>query len=160
MTTTDTTREKPKWIPKFLDGFAEQKTVSAASKLAGINRSTVYERRKTDPEFEEQFLDVEEEITQALEREAMRRAAEGVTRPIFHLGKEIGVERKFSDTLLIFLLKARRPDVYRERIDIQDERERSERAEIARASDAELDARLVGFDNVTSISKNGKRRKA
>ena len=56
--------------------------------------------------------------TQRLERVAFERAAEGWDEPVFHDGAQCGVKRKFSDTLAIFLLKARRPEVYRERHEI------------------------------------------
>ncbi len=70
-----------------------------------------------------------EEATQLLEREALRRASEGIRRLKFHQGKpimvlnpdtgkeEYYVEHEYSDTLLMFLLKSRRPDVYREHFD-------------------------------------------
>ena len=35
-------------------------------------------------------------------------------RPVFHQGKEIGSIREYSDTLLIFMLKARRPATFRD----------------------------------------------
>ncbi len=44
-----------------------------------------------------------------------RRAVEGVDEPRFHDGQICGHVRKYSDTLLIFMLKARRPDKYKER---------------------------------------------
>ena len=48
----------------------------------------------------------------------MRRASEGTLKPVFYQGKMCGEIREYSDTLLIFLLKARRPETYRERSDI------------------------------------------
>ena len=49
-----------------------------------------------------------------MEREAARRAYHGVEEPVFHKGEVCGSIRKYSDTLMIFLLKARRPEVYRD----------------------------------------------
>ena len=51
----------------------------------------------------------------ALEDEAVRRAVDGVDEQVFYQGKACGVVRKYSDTLLIFLLKGRRPERYRDR---------------------------------------------
>ena len=45
----------------------------------------------------------------ALEDEAIRRAREGVEEPVFQGGLRCGSVRKYSDLLLIFLLKSRRP---------------------------------------------------
>jgi len=42
----------------------------------------------------------------------VRRARDGVEEPIFHQGKNVGTVRKYSDTLLIFLLKSHKPERY------------------------------------------------
>ncbi len=52
----------------------------------------------------------------ALEDEARRRAYDGWLEPVFHKGVKVGTVRKFSDTLLIVLLKAHKPEKYRENI--------------------------------------------
>lgn len=52
-----------------------------------------------------------------LEAEAVRRAYEGVDEPVFYQGSECGEVRKYSDTLLMFLLKGMMPNKYRERVD-------------------------------------------
>ena len=54
--------------------------------------------------------------TPLLEDECLRRARDGVKVPRFHNGKISGYVRRSSDALLIFLLKARRPEKYRDRI--------------------------------------------
>jgi hypothetical protein len=55
----------------------------------------------------------------ALEDEALRRAVEGVEEPVYQGGKQVGVIRKYSDALLMFLLKAARPEKYRENYSIR-----------------------------------------
>jgi hypothetical protein len=51
-----------------------------------------------------------------LEEEAWRRAVDGVDEPVgFYRGKPSAWVKRYSDTLLIFLLKALRPEKYRER---------------------------------------------
>jgi hypothetical protein len=101
----------------FLAAFAESHLVSEAAKRAGIHRDTAYAWRKADPEFAAEWAEIEEASTERLEQEALRRAVDGwVERPVFDKeGEQVGEVRKFSDTLLIFMLKARRPDTYRER---------------------------------------------
>ena len=47
-----------------------------------------------------------------------RRALEGVEEPVFYKGERVGVIRKYSDSLLILLLMAKRPDQFRERMDV------------------------------------------
>jgi hypothetical protein len=52
--------------------------------------------------------------TAALEDEAVRRAYHGVEEPVFYKGVQCGSVTSYSDTLLMFLLKARKPAVYRD----------------------------------------------
>ena len=52
--------------------------------------------------------------TEALEYEAVRRAYHGVAEPVFYNGVQCGSVTKYSDKLLMFLLKARNPAKYRE----------------------------------------------
>ena len=44
-----------------------------------------------------------------IEAEARRRAVDGVDEPVYYQGKEVGTVRRYSDVLLIFLLKGLRP---------------------------------------------------
>jgi len=53
-----------------------------------------------------------ERAVAALESEAVRRALSGVPVPVFHQGRECGSTVKHSDQLLMFLLKALKPERY------------------------------------------------
>ena len=44
---------------------------------------------------------------------ACRRAFEGVERPVYYKGEQVGTWRFYSDALAMFLLKAHRPERYR-----------------------------------------------
>ena len=81
-------------------------------------RTAFYEWKKEDPEFAKRVDDAIEKGVDALESEAVRRARDGVDEPVYYQGSKCGVVRKYSDTLLIFLLKGKRPDTYRERLGI------------------------------------------
>jgi hypothetical protein len=100
---------------KFLARLAEGASVHAAATAAGIGRSTAYEWREAEPEFSKAWDDAVEAGTDALEDEAIRRARDGVDEPIFYQGEKCGLVRKYSDTLLIFMLKARRREKFAER---------------------------------------------
>jgi hypothetical protein len=54
-----------------------------------------------------------------MEQEAIRRGQHGVEKPVFQGGKEVGAVREFSDTLLIFMLKSRKPETYRENVKVE-----------------------------------------
>jgi hypothetical protein len=105
----------------FIDAMAEYGNVSTAARIAGCDRRTVYKWQEYDDEFAAAFREAELTATETLEAEARRRAVEGVTTetPIIRDGRVIDtiVETKYSDTLLIFLLKARAPEKYRERFE-------------------------------------------
>lgn len=92
--------------------------VSRSCELAGVSRQTVYDWRESDESFALQWNEAVEFGTDELEEEARRRAFRGVDEPVFYQGDECGTVRKYSDTLLIFLLKGRKPDKYRERVTI------------------------------------------
>ena len=87
-----------RWTAAFLASLRQQGNVSAAARVAGISRSVVHEARAADPGFAAAWTDAIEEGADTLEAEARRRAFAG------------------SDTLLIFLLKAARPQKYRENV--------------------------------------------
>jgi transposase-like protein len=107
---------------RFLEHFAEYGNVSAAARHAGIERNTVYQWQERDDTFVAAFREAEIKATEVLEGEARRRAVEGVTQevPIYFKGQAVDtiVKTEYSDTLLIFLLKARAPEKYRERHDV------------------------------------------
>jgi hypothetical protein len=62
------------WKPLFLAAFEEELTVTAAGRSVGVSHSAVYEARQRDEDFALAWHDVEHRITDALEREAYRRA--------------------------------------------------------------------------------------
>lgn len=58
------------------------------------------------------------QATEVLEQEAWRRAREGIAEPVYQHGKEVGTIQRYSDQLLMFLLRARAPERYRDRVDV------------------------------------------
>lgn len=123
-TSSAATRQR-NWKPIFLAELAKRGNVSDAAKVAKINRDTANEHRKSDPDFAEQWADALEQAADVLEREAFRRAHDGVLEPVFgrddgpNAGTvEVGKILKYSDTLLIFLLKGARPEKYRDKHEI------------------------------------------
>ena len=106
---------------KFIAAFCELGNVKSACKRAGIKRrETVYDWRAADAQFAAAWAEAEIVATETLEAEAWRRAVKGVRKETvtYWKGEEIGrsLEIKYSDTLMVFLLKARAPDKYRETV--------------------------------------------
>lgn len=102
------------WRPKFLQELAETCNVSHAARVAGVDRRTAYDHRDTDAVFAAAWDDAVEQGVDTLEMEARRRALHGTSEPVFYQGELCGTVQKYSDTLTIFLLKAHRPDKYRD----------------------------------------------
>jgi hypothetical protein len=101
----------------FLDAYSQCGNITEAAKLAKIDRTTHYDWLTRDPEYPERFKNAENQAIDSLEKEAWRRAVEGVEEPVgWHQGVAGGTVRRYSDTLLIFLLKGARPERYRENI--------------------------------------------
>ena len=89
--------------------------MAAACAATGIGRRTHYNWLSSDSAYADRFEEAKEEAVEMLETEARRRAMSGVERILYYKGQEIGRERHYSDRLLMFLLKAARPEKYRER---------------------------------------------
>lgn len=100
----------------FLAAFAETGNITRAAEAAEIDRTSHYVWLKDDAEYAAAFEDAREASVDALEAEARRRAVEGVAEPVgWYQGKPGGVVKRYSDTLLIFLLKGAKPEVYKDR---------------------------------------------
>lgn len=104
-----------RWEKAFLTALAERGVVSRAAEAAGINRGTAYRHKEASPEFSLAWDAAMEDATDVAEEEAFRRAVEGILEPVFYAGEEVATIRKYSDQLLVFLLKARR---YRSQVEV------------------------------------------
>ena len=122
MTEVNARKKPPRvWRKAFLLVLSETGNISVAAEAAEISRTTAYNLKWKDPEFAAEWKVAEALGVAALEDELLRRAKDGVKEPVFYKGEAVGYVRKFSDTLGIFLLKAKKPDTYRERWHIQQE---------------------------------------
>lgn len=124
----------------FLDAFEELGMVTAACEAVGISRQTAYQERQRNEEFAVAWADVEEHTTERMEREAYRRAVEGVTKPLVSAGKHVTDVTEYSDGLLQFMLRARRPERYRENVKVEHSGrvEQHVRMDLSRLTDEQL----------------------
>lgn len=98
---------------EFLRAYAGTGNVTAAVRVVGISRKTPYLWFKKDEAFREDFRFARREAIDSLESEARRRAVEGVEEQHFDKDGNLAFTvRKYSDTLLIFLLKGANPKKY------------------------------------------------
>lgn len=102
----------------FLMAYSEYGHIGKASTVAGMDRRNHALWMKKDPVYAEAFAIAEEVAIEALEAEADRRGMLGVERPVYQGGRMVGTTTEYSDTLLIFRLKALKPDKYRDRFSV------------------------------------------
>lgn len=107
---------------RFLEGLSKGLSVTGASNLSGYPVRTAYGLRERNPEFAQAWTTAIEAGSDIIEDEALRRAVSGVDEPLTSMGRPVKNEdgsifyvKKFSDTLMIQILKARRSEKYRER---------------------------------------------
>lgn len=101
---------------RFLRLLAEFGNITLAANGCSVSRKTIYEWRKTDPDFAADWLEAEQVAADHLEAEVRRRGVAGVNEPVFYQGKRCGEVQRYSDSLLMFLTKAKRPE-FRDRME-------------------------------------------
>ena len=127
----------------FLAAYARIGTIAGAAEASRCGRRTHYDWL-LNAEYAAAFAAAEERAIEALEAEARRRAELGVEEPVIYQGRlqyeakrdRYGRElktadgqviysttpltvRKPSDILLMFLLKSKRPQVYRDNASVE-----------------------------------------
>lgn len=103
---------------RYLAGYSVDCTLTSGIKAAGIDNRTVYQWREMDDQFVMAERDLQGQLADRLEAEAIRRAYVGFERPVYQRGELVGYERVYSDVLLKMMLGALKPEKYRERVDV------------------------------------------
>jgi hypothetical protein len=101
---------------KFLKSLRRYGNVTKAARAAKVGRRTAYEWREDDDEFAKAWDEALEEASDHLEAEAYRRAVTGTLKPVHYQGKKVDTVREYSDSLLTLLLKANRPEKFKDRV--------------------------------------------
>ena len=168
--------ERARKQQRFLKEYRESGNIKHSCKVAGINRSTFYEWRDHDEAFKAQLPDAVEDAHDTLEYAAHERAVRGVESFVVSMGRvvyeDIPVldeqgkpklnknqdtimrrgkaikERKYSDQLLITLLKANMPEKYKD----QTRMEHSGTIDLSGAKDSLL-AKLAIFTRTSDAQQ-------
>ncbi|WP_310394126.1 hypothetical protein [Hymenobacter sp.] len=138
----------PVWRAAFLKGLAATGNVREACAGAQVSRSRAYEARTEQPAFAAAWEEALAQAADALEAEAWRRAVEGERRyqfdragqPLRH--PETGAayyELAKSDGLLTLLLKAHRPERFKDRSAVETGPAPAPPYDLSRLSPAELE---------------------
>lgn len=98
----------------YLAALPKRFSPSAALASAGANHSQLARWREEDGTFLVREKNARDELADALEAEAIRRAFKGVRKPVYQGGLLAGHVVEYSDQLLTLMLKAMRPEKYRD----------------------------------------------
>lgn len=94
--------------------------VTDAAKRAGYASSHFVRRYRSENEdFAKQWAEALVAAGDVLVAEATRRAVDGVKEAVYYKGDVVGFISKYSDALLMFLLKGARPETYRDNVKIE-----------------------------------------
>lgn len=99
---------------QFLASLRESPNVTVAARAVGLSRRRVYQVYEAEPDFREEWDEAMAEGVETLEAEAERRGFHGIDKPVTFQGMITDTFKEYSDTLAIFLLKAHKPDKYRD----------------------------------------------
>lgn len=97
----------------FIRILRETGRVKYAAEEAGWGSvSAAFSRRARDPIFKRAWEEALEYASDVLEDEAVRRAVDGVKKPIYYQGELVDYQMEYSDGLLQFLLKGAKKKKY------------------------------------------------
>ena len=102
------------WKPAFIEALRATGNVTRAAQYAGRSRNQAYHVRRHSEDFAAQWDEALGEGIDLLDAEARRRAVTGIDKPVFYKGEVVGSIKKYSDSLLMFLLRAHRPQKFRD----------------------------------------------
>lgn len=105
-------RLHPRTLDAFLTHLAAKGSVSYAANRAGLDRRVVYRLKASDEAFAARWEEALQIGVERLQDDAMKRALDGVERPVWRGGKQVGSVQQYDNRLLQFLLKAHRPETY------------------------------------------------
>ncbi len=98
----------------FLSLLSEGVSVCEACTRAGMPRRSVYARRRDDKAFAALWDEALSMAADTLEAEADRRGRDGWSEDVYYRGQVVGQRRRYSDRMLIFRLRALRPELYKD----------------------------------------------
>ncbi len=96
----------------FLSTLSRTGNTSQACQTSGLTRRQVMTLRERDRAFDRAYDDAMNDAADLLEAEAWRRALEGTEQPVLKGGQAV-VVRRYSDPLLMMLLRGCRPEKFR-----------------------------------------------
>ena len=120
----------PEYKQQIVDLIASGLFISEICLQLDIGIGSIRRWRTEDKEFSEAYTDAESSVTDTIEKQAVRRARDGILSPVISKGQvvlikneETGIteplmQRQYSDALTMFLLKGRRREIYGDKKEI------------------------------------------
>jgi hypothetical protein len=102
----------------FLAAFKITGSVVLAASAAGVEK-TIHYRWLRNESYAKAFAQAEAEFADVLEAAAIARAKDGMLEPVFYQGAPCGAIRKYSDGLMVHLLKRFKPEKYAARVNAE-----------------------------------------
>ena len=110
-------RVAPAWRGVFIERLKATGNITLAARGAGVTRQNAYRTRSRNKTFRRQWDEALEQAMDLLAGEARRRAT-GIKRAVWYAGEVVGEESVYDSSLLMFLLKAHRPTLYRDNVKV------------------------------------------
>lgn len=108
-------RKQVRWSARrealFLGELEQTANVAASARASGMSESSIRRRRAKDDAFRERWLAALREGFSRLETMLLERALNGIEKPVWHGGKQVGTAREYSDRLALALLSHHRGTV-------------------------------------------------
>ncbi len=103
----------------FLAAFRVSGNVTLAAAAVPMEKTLHYRWLKSTPLYARDFAIAETEFGDVLEAAAVARAKDGILEAVFYQGQPCGAIRKYSDGLMIALLKRFKPEKYAARLNAE-----------------------------------------
>lgn len=99
---------------RFLEAYAQVGGVYKAAAQSGCSARAFENWHRADVfGMQNRFQEAQRQYLEKMEAEADRRGIEGVDKPVYYLGDQVGTYKVYSDNLLMFRMKKLDPS-YRE----------------------------------------------
>lgn len=108
---------------RFLEAYRQTGRIVEAARIAQIQRMEHYRWLDNDADYARDFEEAYRQSGDILESEAIRRGVEGVREVVLHNGRPVRdpdnpgewlYRHKYSDQCLLAVLKAKKPEQYRD----------------------------------------------
>jgi hypothetical protein len=113
------TKQAPQRIARVLAALRSGVGIVAACRLGKVGYSTWYEWIREDAELRAEHDKALEQGEETRLEKFERRGIEGWDKPVWHKGRQVGVEKQFSDQAAMFSFQARNARRFNQRLQIE-----------------------------------------